>query len=219
MEAIKKFKDLFINNISDIIVVIIILWICTTITCFVVYYVFKYIEKITIKLKKVENQSEKDWLTGLNSSKNFTTLLKQAIENAALKKDSVSVLVIDIDFFKKVNDIYGNLAVDSILKSLACILSGACGKLDALGRLERDKFSIVLYKCPNNQAIEIAERIRAVIEKYPFVLPKGKIIYITVSIGVATYTDTIGEAEDILSQADKSLHNAKKTGKNKVCSI
>lgn len=219
MEAIKKIKDLFINNIPDIIVVITFIWICTTITCFVVYYVFKYIEKINIKLKKVENQSEKDWLTGLNNSKSFKILLDQSMENAILKKGSISVLVIDIDFFKKVNDIYGNLAVDSILKSLACILSGACGKLDGLGRLERDKFSIVLYKCSNNQAIEIAECIRAVIEKYPFVLPKGKIIYITVSIGVATYTDTIGETEDILSLADKALHNAKKAGKNKVCSI
>lgn len=219
MEVIKTFRELFINNISIIVVVIAFLWISTIVTCFTVYYLVQYIEKVNKKLKKMKNQAGKDCLTGLNNTKNFTRLLNQAIENTTQKRDPISVLVIDIDFFKKVNDIYGNLAGDSILKSLAYILNGACGKLDILGRIEGDKFSIVLVKSSNNKALEIGERIRAVIEKYPFVLPKGKTIYITVSIGVATYPDTIEQPEAIFSQADKSLYYGKHTGKNRVCSI
>lgn len=219
MEVIKMFKDLFVNNISAIVVVIAFLWIVTLVTCFTVCYLVKYVQKANKKSKKMKNQSVKDCLTGLNNTKNFTRLLNQAIENTTHKKGSISVLVIDIDFFKKVNDIYGNLAGDSILKSLGDILSGACGKLDILGRIEGDKFSIVLVKASNNKALEIGERIRAVIEKYPFVLPKGKTIYITVSIGVATYPDTTEEPEVVFSQANKSLQYAKQTGKNKVCSI
>jgi diguanylate cyclase (GGDEF) domain len=219
VEVIKTFQELFINNISVIVVVITFLWVCTIVTCFTVYYLVQYIEKVNKELEKMKNQAGKDCLTGLNNTKNFTRLFNQAIENTTHKREFISVLVIDIDFFKKVNDIYGNLAGDSILKSVAYILSGACGKLDILGRIEGDKFSIVLAKCSNNKALEIGERIRAVIEKYPFALPNGKTIYITVSIGVATYPDTTEQPEVIFSQADKSLYYAKHTGKNKVCSI
>lgn len=219
MDAIKLFEGLFINNLLVILVVIAFLWAAAIATCYMVYYVFKYIEKIDRKLTKITDQSKKDFLTGLNNTKSFTMLLNQAIKYAAQKKEPISVLVIDIDFFKKVNDVYGNLACDSILKSLAYILNGACGKSDILGRIERDKFSIVLYKTSNDKAIEIAESIRAVVEKYPFVLPEGKTIYITVSIGAASYPDITKEPEAIFSQADKSLYHAKETGKNKVCSI
>lgn len=219
MDAIKTFEELFINNLSVILVVIAFIWVAAIATCYMVCYLVKYIEKIDRKLTKITDQPKKDFLTGLNNTKNFTMLLNKAVQYATQKKDPISVLVIDIDFFKKVNHVYGNLAGDSILKSLACILSGACGKSDILGRIERDKFSIVLYKTSNDKALEIAERIRAVVEKYPFVLPKGKTIYITVSIGVATYPDIIKEPEAIFSQADKSLYHAKQTGKNKVCSI
>jgi diguanylate cyclase (GGDEF) domain len=219
MDAIKIFEELFINNIFVILMVVAFLWISALATCFIVYYLLQCIEKVSKRLTKNTKQSEKDFLTGLNNTKNFTRLFNQAIENVSKKKDSISVLVIDIDFFKKVNDVYGSLAGDSILRSLSDILIGACGKSDVLSRIERDKFSMILYKTSNNEACEIAESIRAVIEKYPFMLPKGKIIYITVSIGVATYPDTTEEPKAVFSQADKSLHHAKQTGKNKVCSI
>lgn len=219
MNAISKFVELFANNISAIVLVIIFLWICSMMAYFTVHFLVEYIVKYGEKIEKAKSQSEKDRLTELYNMKNFMRLFNKAIENAAEKKEPVSVLVIDIDYFHKVNYIYGSLAGDSILTSLAYILSGACCKLDILGRIERDKFSIVLYKCSNNKAIEIAERIRGVIEKYPFVLPSGKIIYITVSIGISTYPDTTGSPEVIFNQADKSLQYAKQTGKNKVSSI
>jgi len=219
MNAITKFQELFVSNLPSIAIVIIFFWICTMITCFAIYFLLEWITITNEKLEKIKNQSEKDCLTGLNNIKNFTSLLSQAIENAKEKKVPISVLVIDIDFFRKVNDIYGDLAGDCMLKSLAYILRGACCKLDILGRMERDKFAILLYNCNNTKAIEIAERIRAVIEKYPFMLPNGKVIYITVSIGIATYPDTTKRIEVIFSQADKSLCYAKQTGKNKVSSI
>lgn len=219
MDAIKIFQELFINNIFIILMVVAFLWISALATCFMAYYLVQYIEKVSRRFTKATDQYEKDILTGLNNTKGFTRLFSQAIENASQKKDPISVLVIDIDFFKRVNDIYGSLAGDSILRSLADILIGACKESDILGRIERDKFSIVLCRTSNNRACEIAESIRAVIEKYPFMLPKGKIIYITVSIGVSTYPDSTEDLETIFSKADKSLNYAKQTGKNKVCSI
>jgi len=213
------FQGLFLDNILVIIVVIAFFWIATMATCSIVCYLVEYIQKCNEQLENKKNKFEKEPLTGLNNRATFTKLFSKIIENTARRKEPISVLVIDIDFFKKVNDIYGNLAGDSILKSLAYILRGACNKLDILGRIEGDKFSIVLYKSSNDEAVKMAERIRAVIEKYPFVLPQGKTIYITVSIGVATYPDTTEKPEDIFSQADKALHYAKQTGKNKVCSI
>ena len=210
---------LLINNVLFTVVVLMFLWIGTIVVGFTVSYLVQYLETANKALKKLRNQAEKDSLTGLNKRKNFKRLLNQVIENTTQKKEPISILIIDIDFFKKVNDVYGHLAGDSVLKTSAHILSGACSKVDILGRIRWDKFSIVLDKCSNSRALEIGERIRAVVEKYPFMLPDGKTIYITVSIGVATYPDTTMSYEEIFNQADKALHCAKHTGRNKVYSI
>lgn len=210
---------LLISDVLFTVVVLMFLWIGTIVVGFTVSYLVKYLETANKALKKLRTLAEKDSLTGLNKRKNFKKLLNQVIESTTQKKEPISVLVVDIDFFKKVNDVYGHLAGDSVLKTSAHILSGACSRVDILGRIRWDKFSIVLDKCSSSRALETAERIRAVVEKYPFVLPDGKTIYITVSIGVATYPDTTMSYEDIFNQADKALHCAKHTGRNKVYSI
>ena len=208
-----------LNNKSLIEAALLPLWLGTLVVGSTVYFLVQYLETANKALKKVRDEAEKDSLTGLNNRKNFKKLLNEAIENTVQKKEPISVLVVDIDFFKKVNVTYGRLAGNSILKALAQILCGACSKFDIVGRIGGEKFSIVIPKCSNVRAIEIAERIRAVVEKYPFVLPDGKIIYSTVSIGVATYPDTTLELESILKKADMALYDAKHTGRNKVSYI
>lgn len=184
-----------------------------------VYYLVQYLDISNKVLKNLQHDATKDFLTGLNNVRNFNKLLNEIMKNIWKRNESLSVLVVDIDLFKKINDTYGHSAGDCVLKSLAQILRGACNKFDIVGRIGGDEFSIILARCSNIKAIEIAERIRAVVEKYPFVLPEGKTVYITVSIGVATYPDTTLQYNDIVRCADMALYKAKQTGRNKVSSL
>ncbi|MDF2907110.1 MAG: diguanylate cyclase protein, partial [Herbinix sp.] len=81
-----------------------------------------------------------------------------------------------------------------------------------------EEFTVLLLDCPNSQAIHIAERIRTSVENHPFILSTGFQISITVSIGVASYPETVDDLEKLVEKADTELYSAKRTGRNKVCS-
>lgn len=200
-------------------ITLLILWIITLLIGSTVYFLIESLETSNKALKKIREEEEKDPLTGLSNKKNFKKLLNQSVENIIKTRKPISVLVVDIDFFKKVNDTYGYLAGNCILKTLSHILCGACDRFDIIGRIGGQKFSMVLTECSNDKAYEIAECIRAVVEKYPFLLPDGKIIFITVSVGIATYPDTTLELESILKKAYLALYDAKHNGRNRVSSI
>lgn len=200
-------------------IALLILWITTLLIGYIVYFLIESLETSNKALEKIREEEEKDPLTGLSNMKNFKKLLNQSIENIIKTKRPISVLIIDIDFFRKVNDTYGYLAGNCILKTLSHILCGACDRFDIIGRIGGQKFSIVLTECSNDKAYEIAECIRAVVEKYPFLLPDGKIIFITISVGIATYPDTTLELDSILKKAYLALYDAKHNGRNRVSSI
>jgi diguanylate cyclase len=162
-------------------------------------------------------ESSKDFLTGLNNVRNFDKLYNACLLEAYGNSEDLSVAIIDIDHFKRVNDKYGHQAGDTILRQLGLILQHSCRNFDIVSRNGGEEFSILLKNCPNKVACEIAERIRKRVEAHKFALPDNKQINITVSIGVASYPDTAQDNESLYKNADKALFEAKNCGRNRVC--
>lgn len=177
--------------------------------------------EMTLKRKLVEEElidlATRDGLTGLYNHKFFYTTLEKEIIRADRYNDEISMLLIDIDYFKKVNDTYGHRAGDTILKSLSQRLSTRSRTTDTLCRYGGEEITMILVKTNITDAQVIAEEIRLLIEKEPFVIEDGTPISITVSIGVSTYSERAKEASVIVSNADDALYKAKENGRNRVC--
>lgn len=197
---------------------LLIYWSTTFMISMIVSYYSDYCLTANTLFRKLQFESSKDFLTELNNVRSFDRLYNHAIKNAKEKGEDLSLLMIDIDFFKKVNDTYGHAEGDIVLQELGKILSRGCRSFDIVSRNGGEEFTVLLLDCPKSQAIKIAEHIRSSVEGYPFVLSKGIQIAVTVSIGVASYQETTDEIERLLELADMALYCAKRAGRNRVYS-
>ena len=181
------------------------------------YYISKHLNTSIKLLNRLEQESTIDFLTGLNNVRQFDNALNESFINVKNKNERLSILIIDIDFFKKVNDTYGHLAGDSVLQQLGMVLSTSCRNFDIVSRIGGEEFSVILPDCPSKQALEVAERLRIAVEAHIFNILDAIKINITISIGAATYPDNVIDLEDLIKQADTALYSAKRSGRNKVC--
>ncbi|WP_419770737.1 MAG: diguanylate cyclase [Candidatus Marinarcus sp.] len=161
--------------------------------------------------KELEKLSVTDKLTGLYNRRQLDTVMVTEIERANRYKKSLSLLIIDIDFFKKVNDVYGHQVGDETLIALAKILSDNVRLSDIVGRFGGEEFLIILPETNISEAQLLAEKLRLAVEKYEF----HRIGHATISIGVAQYELTTSE-ETLIYQADSALYKAKANGRNCV---
>lgn len=182
-----------------------------------VYYLASYIEQSNMILESLKEEITKDFLTGLNNVRAFDKHYNAAIEEVIERGQKLSILFIDIDFFKKVNDTYGHSAGDMILKELGALLVRTCRSFDIVSRNGGEEFSVLLLDCPLTQAVEVAERILRAVSDYKFQLMNSTEVKISVSIGVASFPETTDNIEKLKEQADSSLYLAKHSGRNKVC--
>ncbi|MDV3426129.1 MAG: diguanylate cyclase [Bacillota bacterium] len=182
------------------------------------YSLIRYVKNSNELYRKYKKDSIKDYLTGLNNVRKFDSLLNDAMKKVNGKDEKLSLLMIDIDLFKKVNDTYGHAEGDIVLRELGGILLKNCRNFDIVSRNGGEEFTIMLLDCPKMQALQIAERVRHSVETHPFILSDGTQININVSIGAANYPEDTNEAENLLKIADMTLYTAKHTGRNKVCS-
>ncbi|MEA3321450.1 MAG: diguanylate cyclase [Bacillota bacterium] len=192
-------------------------WIISIVGGFTSVFFVEYIRKTQYLLMKYEEESTTDFLTGLNNVRQFDAIWNSLIDNATTKGEKLSLLFIDIDHFKHVNDTYGHPVGDTILAELAKILKNTTRSFDVVSRNGGEEFSVILPDSPHPHAMEIAERIRKAVEAYKFNVSATESITITVSIGVATYPETVSETNDMVYIADECLYKAKRTGRNKVC--
>jgi diguanylate cyclase (GGDEF)-like protein len=165
---------------------------------------------------KLERLAVTDELTGLHNRRHFL----QRLEREALRSEryghQISLLMIDVDHFKSINDNHGHQAGDVALKLLARTMNGSLRQVDSLGRLGGEEFGALLPETSRDKAVEIAERIRLAVESNPLKLP-GQSLTLTVSIGVASYDQNAAGPEEMLKSADSSMYEAKKQGRNRVC--
>lgn len=202
----------FFTNITVFILIYII-------TGLVVYNLAEYMYESEKLLMQFKEQATRDFLTGLSNVRQYDIIINDAFQRVRNLGEKLSVLALDIDHFKYVNDNYGHDGGDSVLKQLGNVLLSTCRPFDIVARVGGEEFSVILLDCPHVQAMEVAERIRRSVGMHKFTLPSGKCINITISVGVATYPDSIDDLQGLKKQADIELYRAKETGRNKVCSI
>lgn len=167
--------------------------------------------------QRFKRQSTTDFLTGLNNVRRFDIALNEAVGAAAQRGERLSLLMIDIDFFKSVNDTFGHKAGDDVLRELGKTLTEHCRSVDTVSRNGGEEFSVLLPDCAIERAQEVAERLRAAVEAHPFPIEGGSPLRITISIGAAAYPDDAMQADELLRRADDGLYRAKRTGRNRVC--
>lgn len=187
---------------------------------FLIYYIsFNRIKKIQHYFElqvHFEELSKLDSLTGLLNVSQFEYGLKFEMQLFKENRELFSLLMIDIDKFKNINDTYGHLVGDSVLKQLATLLKRNCRSGDLVCRKGGEEFAIILPSCSKEMAIEIAERIRHEVEIHQF--DEQKRFGVTISIGVAMATnESLMDSERLIELADKELYKAKNKGRNKVC--
>ncbi|MFC1621192.1 sensor domain-containing diguanylate cyclase [Candidatus Omnitrophota bacterium] len=155
--------------------------------------------------------SNSDSLTRLWNHGYFQYLLGEEIKYSSSRKQSFTILMIDIDDFKKFNDTHGHQAGDAILINISDIFKKISKRIDIVARYGGEEFIILLPGTNKQEALVLAERLRKTVKKSKNL--KG----VTISIGAASFPRDGKEKEPLISKADKALYKAKHTGKNKVC--
>ncbi|QCR32052.1 GGDEF domain-containing protein [Lysinibacillus sp. SGAir0095] len=180
-------------------------WAISYLSAIVSIFLIRYIRNSQRLLNLYKVESSTDALTGLNNVRKFDTVFNELLKNVKAKDEKLSLLYIDIDFFKKVNDTYGHLEGDIVLKELGNILKNTTRSFDIVSRNGGEEFTVILLDCPLSRALELSERIRASVEDHSFFLSSQEKIAITVSIGVACYGETTQAASSLIEDADKAL--------------
>lgn len=174
------------------------------------------IEKMLI-FEKANALATHDGLTGLYNHRTFQQILADEITRAIRYKEPVSLILCDIDFFKKINDTYGHPFGDVVLKGVsACLESSIRQDIDTVARYGGEEFALILVKTDATGAAETAERIRAAISVAPFSSPSGGDVRVTMSFGIAEYRTHARQLNELIAKADKALYRAKETGRNRV---
>jgi len=166
--------------------------------------------------KKFQKESITDELTGAYNRRHILKLLEEKYKKAVIEEEEnpLTVVMIDIDHFKLVNDTYGHQAGDYILQEVVESISKAVREVDVVGRYGGEEF-IVLLGVGKKGGANVCERIRRSIESRKFEW-NGVDIWVTVSIGCVTFIDSVSTWEELISISDMCLYEAKKSGRNKV---
>jgi diguanylate cyclase (GGDEF)-like protein len=160
-----------------------------------------------------------DSLTGVYSHGYFQALLHEKLAEQEKLGKPASLLMVDLDWFKKVNDTFGHPQGDRVLAQLARVIQNILTPKDILARYGGDEFVIFVKDCNKMAAVALAERIRKTIQDVPFLILNGeRTIHLSVSIGVATFPED-GSGSQLLESADKALYQAKQLGRNKICYV
>ncbi len=163
----------------------------------------------------LEQLSDTDELTGLKNRRAFNSALDAEIKKAIRYKRPFTVLMLDADDLKAVNDQFGHAVGDKLIITIAQVVQESLRNTDVLARFGGDEFVAILTETPENRGIEVAERVRSSVENTSFSF-EGARVSSTISIGVSCFTDGAPMADEIVAQADKKLYESKHKGKNSV---
>lgn len=178
----------------------------------------KEISELRENLAKVTTESEHDFLTRCYNRKAFDVRIRQRVDEALAEHTELSLLMVDVDHFKKFNDTYGHLIGDEVLKIVAHALTDSVKGMDTVARYGGEEFAILLPRTPITGAMVVAEAIRKTIAGRELKRRDTGEHYgqITVSIGVASLRRGRDTIEGFIARADDALYNAKRTGRNRV---
>jgi diguanylate cyclase (GGDEF)-like protein/PAS domain S-box-containing protein len=167
--------------------------------------------------QEMVRQARTDSLTGLANRRHFMELAKLELARALRHKKQLSVLMVDLDDFKLVNDCHGHHIGDSLLRAVADTIRKTLREIDIAGRLGGEEFGILLPESDTRQSAEVAERLRQEVAHTVVALAGEQILSVTASIGISTLSDENATIDKMLSLADKAMYDAKHAGRNQVC--
>jgi diguanylate cyclase (GGDEF)-like protein len=191
-------------------------------TCIIAIFINLLLDNLYRRLfryhQRIEAIACNDALTGIANRRHFIDTAPALIELCRRHKRPISVLMIDIDHFKRINDEYGHPAGDSVIRSVAEVIRAKLRTEDLPARYGGEEFAVVLPETAPDSAVFAAERIRQSIEKTRIVPAPDRSIQVTISVGVAGYTDLPAGSglEELIRQADAELYKAKRQGRNRV---
>jgi two-component system cell cycle response regulator len=178
------------------------------------------------KIEELEKAQERlrelaitDGLTELYNYRYFKEHLEQELRRSERHGSNISVVMLDIDFFKNYNDTHGHLAGDKVLKDIANLLKNNIRRIDVAARYGGEEFSLILIETPKKSAQFVAEKLKDLVEQHKFRYedsqPDG---LLTISMGIATFPEDGDTADEVVHQADQRLYKAKALGRNRVIS-
>jgi diguanylate cyclase (GGDEF)-like protein len=161
-------------------------------------------------LEQVQRLAATDGLTKIANRRTFESTLEREVARATRSAEHLSLVMIDIDHFKRLNDEHGHQAGDEVLRNVAAALSCECRDFDTAARYGGEEFAVVLPGCGPDEAQLIAERLRHAVAAAPSAVP------ITASAGVATYPAHAGDADTLVRAADDALYESKRNGRDRT---
>ena len=168
--------------------------------------------------RRIEQMATTDKLTGLLNRQAFDMLIERIAAEARRKSEPVMLLLADIDHFKSINDRFGHLAGDRVLKRTATLLQQRLRGSDIVARWGGEEFLIALKDCQLEEAVRLAEELRGDVERLRVELDDGQVIGLTLSVGVSPF-DGFEPIDAAIGRADAGLYEAKRGGRNRVCVV
>lgn len=167
--------------------------------------------------KKIQELAIKDGMTGLFSRGYFIDRLKEEMRRSLITQNPLGIILIDIDFFKKMNDKFGHIVGDLVLKKLSDILREVIGDAgNVICRFGGEEFIVLLVSSSKERTIKVAETLRKRVEESTLTFRRTKVKF-TISVGVASFPEDAKFLEDLINKADQALYEAKNKGRNRVC--
>ena len=161
-------------------------------------------------LQKVHELAQTDELTGLGNRRAFQNALQQEVARATREGTELTLIMLDLDHFKLLNDVYGHLMGDEVLRQAGAALRSHCRESDTAARFGGKEFAVLLPSCPTRESFTAAARLREVIAKLDFEVP------VTASAGIATFPTHAQDPMTLLRAADDALYESKRLGRNRA---
>ena len=177
---------------------------------------FSMVFMLMLLYDETKELSITDGLTNLYNKRYFMEIFEKEFERAKRFNSELSLIILDIDYFKSINDTYGHLQGDSVLKEIGLTLKESTRKIEFLARYGGEEFIIIAFNSNIDSTNIMAEKIRKSVESYNFKAEK-KPLKLTISLGVASLTNNIKDKHDLIKRADEALYKAKEGGRNRVC--
>ena len=182
--------------------------------------VLKFVDEGNIEAgyhSELHESTIRDALTGLYNRRHAMAVLKTEVAKARRDQDrDLTIMILDLDYFKEINDEFGHLAGDGVLKKMAGIAEDRVRASDTIARIGGEEFAVILPDTSAEDARNIGESIRQSIESEPFIVG-GQQRSVTLSGGIASWSSELDDMSDLLRLADRRLYRAKSAGRNRIC--
>jgi len=187
----------------------------------IIYFLIsKVAKKLSDAYNIIEKMSVTDELTQIYNRRHFHTRLDEEIQRSDRYGNPLSLLMLDIDYFKKINDLHGHQVGDDVLSAVAFIVKSNTRKIDVVARYGGEEFVVILPAIDKNGAYVVSEKFRKLLENHEINIPGGKKVNVTASFGVSSINmlaeGTADKSRQMIKMADDALYSAKERGRNTV---